>query len=72
MFASLKGKGRKSFGMKEQVEEIERGGEFWGVLKDLYEFFKFNLCYYNILKIKYILIICFNLTFSKNTFFEKI
>jgi len=34
------------------------------ILKDLHKFFKFNLCYYNILKIKNILIIKINLSFS--------
>jgi len=37
------------------------------------EFFKFNLCCYNILKIKYILIIKINLIFSKkNTLSENV
>ena len=33
-----------------------------GGLEDLYEFFKFNLCCYNIFKIKNILIININLS----------
>jgi len=41
---------------------------WWG----LYEFFKFNLCNYNILKIKNILIISINLSLSKQIFFQKI
>jgi len=47
------------------------GGGFWRVLKGLYEFFKFNLCSYNILKIKNILIININLSFFKNLLFQK-
>jgi len=31
-------------------------GEFWGVWEGLYEFFKFNICCYNILKSKNIYI----------------
>ena len=37
------------------------GGEFWRILEGLHEFFKFNLCSYNILKIKNILIISINI-----------
>ena len=37
-------------------------------LKGLYEFFKLNLCCYNIFKIKNIIIICINLSFSKKLF----
>ena len=40
------------------------GGGFWGVMEGLYEFFKFNLCCYNILKIKSILII--SISFLEN------
>ena len=47
------------------------GGGFWGVMEGLYEFFKFNLCCYNILKIKNILIISISLSFSKKLFFQK-
>ena len=47
------------------------GGGFWGVMEGLYEFFKFNLCCYNILKIKSILIISISLSFSKKLFFQK-
>jgi len=47
------------------------GGRLWRVLEDLYEFFKINLCCYNILKIKNILIISINLSFSKNVLFDK-
>jgi len=49
------------------------GGWFCEVLKDLYEFFKFNLFCYNILKIlkKKILIININLAFSTTIFFSK-
>jgi len=47
------------------------GGGFWGVLKGLYEFFKYNLCYYNILKIKNIVIISINLSFSSKLLFQK-
>jgi len=43
------------------------GGGFW---KGLYEFFKFNICCYNILKIKNILIININLLLSKNIIFQ--
>ena len=48
------------------------GGEFWGVWEGLYECFKFNLCCYNILKIKNILIISLNLSLSIKIFFQKI
>jgi len=41
------------------------GGGFWWNLDVLNKFFKFNLCCYNILKIKNILIININLSFSK-------
>jgi len=47
------------------------GGGFWGVLEGLYKFFKINLYGYNILKIKNILIISINLSFSKDILFEK-
>ncbi len=47
------------------------GGGFWRVMEGLYEFFKFNLCCYNILKIKSILIISISLSFSKKLFFQK-
>ena len=47
-------------------------GVFWGFLDGLYEFFKFNLCYYNILKIKNILNININLSFSKKIVLQKI
>ena len=43
---------------------------FWGGLKGLHQFFKFNLCY-KISKIKNILIININLSFSKKTLFQK-
>jgi len=43
-----------------------------GVLDGLYEFFKFNLCSYNILKIKNILIISVKLSFSNKLLFQKI
>jgi len=36
------------------------GEGFWKVLEDLHEFFKFNLCSYNIIKKKNILIISIN------------
>jgi len=36
-----------------------------GVLEGLHQFFKFNICSYNILKIKNILIISINLSFFK-------
>ena len=36
----------------------------------LYEFFKFKLCCYIIFKIKNIIIICINLSFSKNYYFK--
>jgi len=41
------------------------------VLEGLYEFFKFNLCCYNILEIKNVLIISINLSFSKKYSFQK-
>jgi len=41
-------------------------------LKGIYEFFKFNQCYYNILKIKNISIIIINLRFCKIIFFQKL
>jgi len=41
------------------------------VLENLYELFKFNLCCYNILKIKNILIISINLPVSKKILFQK-
>jgi len=45
---------------------------YWrGVLEGLYEFFKFNLCCYNILKIKNIIIININLSFFKKLIFQK-
>ena len=40
-------------------------------MEGLYEFFKFNLRCYSILKIKNILIISINLSFSKNILFKK-
>jgi len=40
-----------------------------GVFEDLYEFFKFTLYCYIIYKIKNIVIICINLSFSKKLFF---
>ena len=46
---------------------IER--EFLGILKSLYELFKFNLCCYNTFKIKNIVIIYINLSFSKKLVF---
>jgi len=46
-------------------------GRFWGVLEGLHEFFKSNLSSYNILKIKNILIISINLSFSKKLLFQK-
>ena len=46
------------------------GGGFWGVWEGLYEFFNFNICYYNILKIKNILILGINLSLSKKILFE--
>jgi len=62
----------------DQVEEIEENDKgtkklywrrgFW-VLEGLYEFFKFNLCCYIIFKIKNIVIICINLSFSKKLLF---
>jgi len=44
-------------------------GGFWGVLKGLYEFFKFNLYCYIIFKIKNIVIIYIHLSFSKKLLF---
>jgi len=45
------------------------GGGFLGVREGSYKFFKFNICSYNILKIKNILTISVNLSlFKKNTF----
>ena len=41
------------------------------VLGGLHEFFKFNVCSYNILKIKNILIISINLSFSKKLLLHK-
>jgi len=81
---SLEEKRGDGFGKKrkERVEEIEdfgRGG-LWGtkkfywkrILEGLYGFFKFNLCYYNILKIKIILIININSSFYKKKLFQKL
>ena len=42
-----------------------------GVWKDLYEFFKYNLCCYNILKIQNILITSITLSLSKTILFKK-
>ena len=55
------------------MEELKNciGGGFWGVWENLYEFFKFNLCSYNILKIKNILIISINLSLFKKILFQK-
>jgi len=47
------------------------GEGFLGVLEGLYEFLKFNLCCYNILKIKNILIMCISLSLSKKVLFQK-
>jgi len=47
------------------------GGGFEKVLEGLYELFKFNLSFYNILKIKNIIIININLSFSNNLLFQK-
>jgi len=50
--------GRRGFGgliflrnIKPSLGEVKNciGGGFWGVWEGLYEFFKFNICYYNIL-----------------------
>jgi len=41
-------------------------------LEGLYEFFKFNLYSYNILKIKNIVIISINISLSKKLQFQKI
>jgi len=43
----------------------------FGDLEGLHEFFKFNICSYNILKIKNILIISINLSFFKKLLFQK-
>jgi len=43
------------------------GGGFWKVLEGSHEFFKINLSCYNIVKIKYILIISINLSFFLKT-----
>jgi len=40
-------------------------------LEGLYEFFKFNLCCFNILKIKNILLISISLSLSKRILFQK-
>jgi len=47
------------------------GGVFWGGLEGLYEFFKFNMCCYIIFKIKNIVIIWINLSFSKKLLCKK-
>jgi len=48
--------------------ELEEG---FGVKEGLYEFFKFNLSCYKILKIKNILIISINLSFANKILFQK-
>lgn len=53
--------------LKELTYCIGRG--FWRMLEGLYEFFKFNLCCYNIFKIKNKIITCINLSFSKKLLF---
>ena len=55
------------------MEELKNciGGGFWRILEDLYEFFKFNLFSYSILKIKNILIISINLSLFKKILFQK-
>jgi len=47
------------------------GWWFWGVWEGLYEFIKFNICCYNIFKIKNILIISINLSPYQNILFQK-
>ena len=44
--------------LQELKNCIDRG--FWGILEGSYDFFKFNLCCYNILKIKNILRLDYN------------
>jgi len=41
-------------------------------MEDLYKIFKFNLCQYNIRKIKNILIINIDESFSKTILFQKV
>ena len=53
--------------LKEFKNWIE--GQFSSVLEASYQFFKFNLCY-NIFKIKNILIININLSFSKKYYIK--
>jgi len=45
--------------------------KIFGVLLGSYEFFKYNLCCYNVLKIKTIIMININLSFSKKLVFQK-